>query len=66
MLDYVVDQFIADGEYGDDVVMIGRCAWRRRATGAVVDSRKVDIWHFECGKATRSPKCSIASPSPKP
>lgn len=53
MLDYVVDQFIADGEYGDDVVMIGRCAWRHRATGALVDSPKVDIWHFEFGKVTR-------------
>ncbi|MET1112818.1 MAG: nuclear transport factor 2 family protein [Allosphingosinicella sp.] len=53
MLDYVVDQFVADGEYGDDVVMIGRCAWRHRATGAVVDSPKVDIWHFEFGKVTR-------------
>lgn len=53
MLDYVVDQFIADGEFGDDVVMIGRCAWRHRATGAVVDSPKVDIWHFDFGKVTR-------------
>jgi ketosteroid isomerase-like protein len=53
MLDYVVDQFVADGEFGDDVVMIGRCAWRHRETGAVVDSPKVDIWHFEFGKATR-------------
>ncbi|HET9638690.1 MAG TPA: nuclear transport factor 2 family protein [Allosphingosinicella sp.] len=53
MIDYVVDQFVADGEYGDDVVMIGRCAWRHRTTGAVVDSPKVDIWHFEFGKATR-------------
>ena len=53
MLDYVVDQFIADGEYGEDVVMIGRCAWRHRATGAVVDTPKVDIWRFEFGKATR-------------
>lgn len=53
MIDYVVDQFIADGEFGDDVVMIGRCAWRHRESGAVVDSPKVDIWHFEFGKATR-------------
>ena len=53
MLDYVVDQFIADGEFGDDVVMIGRCAWRHRASGAVVDTPKIDIWHFEFGKATR-------------
>ena len=53
MIDYVVDQFVADGEYGEDVVMIGRCAWRHRATGAEVDTLKVDIWHFEFGKATR-------------
>jgi len=53
MLDYVVDQFIADGEYGEDVVMIGRCAWRHRETGREVDSPKVDIWHFEFGKVTR-------------
>jgi hypothetical protein len=53
MIDYVADQFIADGEFGEEVVMIGRCAWRHRATGAVVDSPKVDIWRFEFGKATR-------------
>lgn len=53
MLEYEVDQFVADGEYGDDVVMIGRCAWRHRETGNVVDSPKVDIWHFEFGKVTR-------------
>ncbi|HVQ06970.1 MAG TPA: nuclear transport factor 2 family protein [Allosphingosinicella sp.] len=45
-----VYQFIADG---DDVVMVGRCAWRNRATGAEVDTPKVDIWHFENGRATR-------------
>ena len=53
MVDYTVDQFIADGEYGDDVVAIGRCAWRHRASGAVIDTPKVDIWHFEFGKVTR-------------
>lgn len=53
MLDYVVDQFIADGEFGEDVVMIGRCAWRHRETGAEVDTPKIDIWHFEFGRATR-------------
>ncbi len=53
MIDYVVDQFVADGEYGEDVVMIGRCAWRHRGTGTVVDSPKIDIWRFEFGKATR-------------
>ena len=43
-------QFIADE---DDVVMIGRCAWRHRETGQEVDTPKIDIWHFENGKATR-------------
>jgi len=50
MLAYDVDRFIADG---DDIVMVGRCAWRNRATGKVVDTPKVDIWHFENGKITR-------------
>jgi uncharacterized protein len=53
MIDYVVDQFIADGEYGEDVVAIGWCAWRHRSSGKVVESPKVDIWRFEFGKATR-------------
>jgi len=53
MVDYVVDQFIADGEFGEDVVAIGRCSWRHRASGTVVDSPKVDIWRFEFGRATR-------------
>ena len=50
MLYFDTYQFIADD---DDVVMVGRCAWRHRETGAEVDTPKVDIWHFENGKATR-------------
>ncbi len=50
MLYFDVYQFIADG---DDVVMVGRCAWRNRETGTEVDTPKVDIWHFENGKVTR-------------
>jgi hypothetical protein len=50
MLAYDVDRFIADG---DDIVMVGRCCWRNRATGKVVDSPKVDIWHFENGRITQ-------------
>ena len=50
MLFFDAYQFIAEG---DDVVMIGRCAWRHRETGQEVDTPKVDIWHFENGKATR-------------
>ncbi|HEX9932291.1 MAG TPA: nuclear transport factor 2 family protein [Allosphingosinicella sp.] len=53
MLDYVVGEFVADGEYGETVVMIGRCAWRHRETGAEVDTPKIDIWHFAFGKAVR-------------
>ena len=48
MLEYQADRFV-DG--GDDVVMVGRCAWRNRATGKIVDTPKVDIWRFEDGKA---------------
>lgn len=50
MLYFDVYQFIADG---DDVVMIGRCAWRHRESGKEVDTPKVDIWHFENGRVTR-------------
>ena len=49
MISYDVDRFIGDG---DDIVMVGRCHWRHKANGAEVDSPKVDIWHFEGGKAT--------------
>ena len=48
MIHYIVDRMV-DG--GDDVVMVGRCAWRNRATGRVVDTPKVDVWRFEGGKA---------------
>ena len=50
MLAWEVDQFIADQ---DDIVMIGRCHWRHRESGNEVNSPKVDIWHFQNGKATR-------------
>lgn len=50
MISYDVDRFIGDG---DDIVMVGRCHWRHKATGNEVNSPKVDIWHFEGGKATR-------------
>ena len=48
MVDFEAQRFI-DG--GDDVVMVGRCAWRNRATGRLVDTPKVDVWHFERGRA---------------
>ena len=37
---YSVDEFIAQG---DRVVMIGRCGWRNKKTGATLDTPKVDI-----------------------
>jgi len=48
MMEFVCERFI---DAGDDVVMVGHCAWRNRATGKIVDTPKVDIWHFEDGKA---------------
>jgi ketosteroid isomerase-like protein len=50
MIDFTVERFV-DG--GDDVVMVGRCAWRNRATARIVDTPKVDVWRFENGKAVR-------------
>jgi uncharacterized protein len=49
MVDWQVDRFIADG---DDIVMVGRCHWRHRTGGQEVRSPKVDIWHFDDGRAT--------------
>jgi len=51
MLEFVAERFI-EGVGGNDLVMIGRCAWRHRQTGAEVATPKVDIWRFEDGKAT--------------
>ena len=48
MIHFTVEHFV-DG--GDDVVMVGRCAWRNRATGRAVDTPKIDVWRFEDGKA---------------
>ena len=50
MLAFDVDRLI-DG--GDEIVMVGRCAWRNRATGKVVDTPKVDIHTFRNGKIVR-------------
>jgi ketosteroid isomerase-like protein len=52
MVRYDVDRFIV-GETGDDIVMVGRCAWRNRTTGLVVDTPKIDIHTFKGGKVVR-------------
>lgn len=43
MIDYVVDNYVAQG---DRVVAIGRTSWRNRSTGKVADSPKCDVWRF--------------------
>lgn len=48
MIEFHAERFI-DG--GNDVAMVGRCAWRNRATGKIVDTPKVDVWRFEGGAA---------------
>ncbi|MDB5671683.1 MAG: nuclear transport factor 2 family protein [Alphaproteobacteria bacterium] len=48
MVSFDCERFI-DG--GDDVVMIGRCAWRNRATAKLFETPKVDVWRFEDGYA---------------
>jgi uncharacterized protein len=48
MIDFTVER-VVDG--GNDVVMVGHCAWRNRATARIVETPKVDVWRFEGGKA---------------
>ena len=48
MLHYTVEEFIAQGER---VVMLGRCGWRHRETGQVIETPKADFWRFRDGKA---------------
>jgi hypothetical protein len=39
MLSYDVEKFVAEGH---TIVMMGRCAWRNKANGNVIDTPKVD------------------------
>lgn len=48
MIGYPTHRIVADG---DTVVWIGRCQWRHRATGNMIDTPKVDIWSFRNGQA---------------
>ncbi|MET0429559.1 MAG: nuclear transport factor 2 family protein [Microvirga sp.] len=47
MVSYDMGDFIAEG---DRVAAVGQVAWRNKATGKVVETPKVDIWHFRDGK----------------
>jgi ketosteroid isomerase-like protein len=48
MVEYVAEDFVAQG---DRVVMLGRCTWRYKKTGKVVETRKAASWRFAGGKA---------------
>jgi ketosteroid isomerase-like protein len=48
MIDYVPENFVAQG---DRVVMLGRCSWRFKKTGKVVQTKKAASWRFADGKA---------------
>lgn len=50
MIEYKVDQFVAQG---DRVVMLGHCSWRHRQTGKIVSTPKADSWRFANGKAVQ-------------
>jgi ketosteroid isomerase-like protein len=53
MLYYDVERFIV-GEGDDEIVMVGRCAFRTKATGGVVDTPKIDVHSFNAeGKVVR-------------
>lgn len=47
MLHYTAEEFISEGER---VVMIGRCGWRNRNTGKIVETPKVDIIRMKDSK----------------
>ena len=52
MISYEVDRYVA-GRDGEEIVMVGRCAFRNKATGRVVDTPKIDVCTFRDGKIVR-------------
>ena len=50
MIDFPTEKVLADG---DTVVWIGRCHWRNKKDGNVLDTPKIDVWTFRNGKAVR-------------
>ncbi len=48
MIEYVPENFVAQD---DRVVVLGRCAWRYKKTGKVVESKIAASWRFAGGKA---------------
>lgn len=52
MIFYHVDRYIV-GQEGDEIVMVGRCSFRNKATGNVLDTPKIDVCTFREGKIVR-------------
>jgi ketosteroid isomerase-like protein len=48
MLDFVTEHYVAQD---DRVVVLGRCSWKFKKTGNVVNTPKADSWRFKDGKA---------------
>ena len=47
MLEFVTEHFVAQD---DRVVVLGRCAWKFKKTGKIVETPKADSWRFKDGK----------------
>jgi ketosteroid isomerase-like protein len=53
MIHFTVDRFIV-GEGGGEIVMVGSCGWRNKASGEVVETPKIDVHTFnDAGKVVR-------------
>ncbi|MDB5678407.1 nuclear transport factor 2 family protein [Sphingomonas bacterium] len=50
MLAFDTEQMVAQD---DTIVWIGRCRWQHRRNDNIVDTPKVDVWHFREGRAVR-------------
>lgn len=50
VLEFATRETIAEG---GRLVWIGDCRWQHKESGQVATSIKVDIWHFQDGKAVR-------------
>ncbi len=50
MIDYRINDFIADRDY---VAAVGSCHWTAKRNGVRVDTPKVDIWRMRDGRAVQ-------------
>jgi ketosteroid isomerase-like protein len=56
MIFYEVDRYIVDAS-GDEIVMVGRCSFRNKATGRSLETPKVDVCTFRDGRIVRFQEC---------